>query len=47
VALYVKGNGTKAETTEYLLNLGQVNYLITRCGLPRAEFGTAPQRGAL
>jgi hypothetical protein len=24
-------------TTEYLLNLSQINYLITRCGLPRAD----------
>ncbi len=25
------------EVTEYLLNLGQINYLITRCGLPAAD----------
>jgi hypothetical protein len=36
-ALYVRGNGAKGETTEYLLNRGQINYLITRCGLPRAD----------
>jgi hypothetical protein len=37
VAMVAIGSGAQRETTEYLLNLGQVNYLITRCGLPRAE----------
>ena len=31
------GKGAQRQVAEYLLNNAQINYLITRCGLPAAD----------